>query len=126
MIDKKALNDHEKICHLQATMKTEEGKLVVRPATSWRSYDDVVDALHLRYDKNHVAYMHHVSTLQNQGTIHCTCEDLVRGKQKLAFHRDRLLINEGETLDQLLVTSTVLLMDATCAAHWILTVTCGH
>ena len=62
--------------------------------------------------------MHHVSTLQNRGTIHYTYEDLVRGKQELALHRDGLVINKGETLDQFLVASTVLLMDATCAAHW--------
>ena len=118
VIDKEALSDHEKICHLQAAMKTEEAKSVVRHAASGGSYDEVVDALRLRYDKNRVAYMHHVSTLQNRGTIHCTYEDLVRGKQELALHRDGLIINAGETLDQFLVASTVLLMDATCAAHW--------
>ena len=96
-------------------MKTEEAKSVVRHAASGGRYDDVVDALRLRYDKNRVAYMHHVSTLQNKGTIHCKYEDLVKGKQELALHRDGLIINRGETLDQFLVTSTVLLMDATCA-----------
>ena len=115
---KEALNNHEKICHLQAVMRTEEAKSEVSHAASGGSCDDVVDSLCLRYDKNRVAYMHHVSMLQNRGTIHCTYEDLVRGKQELAFHRDGLIINQGETLDQFLVASTVLLMDATCAAHW--------
>ena len=70
------------------------------------------------FHKNCVAYMHHVSTLHNRGNIHCTYEDLVRGKKELALHRDGLIVNERETLGKFLVASTVLLMDANCAAHW--------
>ena len=86
VIDKEALRDHKKICHLQAAMKTEEAKSVVRHAAYGKSYDNVVDTLRLTYDKNRVAYKHHVSTLQNRCTIHCMYEDLVKGKQELALH----------------------------------------
>ena len=99
-------------------MKTEIAMSVVRHAPFGRSYDNVVASLHLGYDKNRAAYMHHVSTLQNRGTIHCKYEELVKGKQELALHRDGLIISRGETLDLFLVASTVRLMNATCATHW--------
>ena len=58
MIDKQALSNHEKICLLQAAMKTEEAKSVVRHAASGGSYDDEVDTPRLRYDKNCVYSLH--------------------------------------------------------------------
>ena len=118
LIEKEPLSDQEKICHLQTAMKSTEAIEVVRHAAVKGCYDEVVAALQTRYDKNRVVYMHHVSALHSRGTIRSNSDDLIRGKQQLELHRNGLKANKGDTIDQFLVASTVLLMDSNCAAKW--------
>ena len=118
VIEGERLSDREKICHLQASMKSEDAKTVVRHAAAKGSYDDVVTALKKRYDKSRVVYMHHVSALTSRAPILSTCEDLVHGLQELELHHSGLKAHGGDTLGQYLTSSTVLLMDPTCATHW--------
>ena len=118
VIEGEKLTDQEKICHLQAAMKTEEAQAVVRHASSKGSYDDAVTALRKRYDKTRVVYAHHVNALTSRSPIKSTCEDLVRALQELDLHYGGLATHLGDTLSQFITAATVQLMDTSCATHW--------
>lgn len=118
VIEGEHLSDREKICHLQAAMKTEEAQTVVRHASAKGSYAEVVAALRQRYDKTRVVYAHHVNSLTSRSPIKHTCDDLIRAQQELDLHYCGLNTHLGDTLGQFLTAATIQLMDAPCATHW--------
>ena len=118
VIESERLSDREKICHLQASMRSEEAKSVVRHATANGNYDNVVTALKKRYDKNHVVYMHHVASLHSRAPTRSSCDDLIRCIQEIELHYSGVVATQGDTLGQYLAAMTLLLMDSSCASHW--------
>ena len=118
VIEGKRLTSREKICHLQASMKSEDAKTVVRHAAAEGNYDEVVTALKKSYDKTRVVYMHHVNALTSRQPIKSNCNDLVHGLQELELHHSGLTAHGSDILGQYLAASTVLLMVPTCGTHW--------
>ena len=111
------LSDGEKICHLQAAMKTEEVETVVRHASAKGNYDEVVAALCQRYDKTRVVYAHHVNSHTSRSPIKHNCDDFIRAQQELDLHYCGLNTHLGDTLGQFLTAATVQLMDAPSLHH---------
>ena len=118
VLEREHLSDYEKICHLQSAMRTEEAKLVVRHAAGSGCYDDVVTSLKKRYDQHRMVHSHHVHALQHRTAVHHTSKDITQAIQEMQLHRSGLAETRGDTLDQFLTASTVLLMDSTCTSHW--------